>query len=271
MTYIDPVSGRPWPSWEDPLWYPNVAITDRRFRPSHHALLFAVIRIFWDNMCEYEDTVLPGEPFHFEINEADLKKVSRIRNPQSLDRHRSGLVTWRYLTYRQQSGRPSLYSLTTRSYDHNDWNMRYPVPTLIADDHNLTPSAVAAYLALAYAAHHQHDWTRDDSLEYWEEPTYATTCRLLGPELDEYAGFGHTSQRTRYMTELARAGHVRVAQKAHYAQKGDYVLLANEAADQAHRQALKEDHERMTSRYEEEDLTTSNEDQRASYQIMEEK
>jgi hypothetical protein len=229
-------------------------MTDRRLRPSHHALLFAVIRIFWDHHCEYEDTVLPGDAFHFEIPEADLRAASRIRNPQSLDRHRRGLATWRYLTYRQQPGRPSLYSLTTRSYDHSDFTMRFPVPTLIADDHNLTPSAVAAYLALAHAAHCQHDWTRSDSLEYWEEPTYAATCSLLGTELDRYAGFGHTNQRTRYLAELAQAGHIKTLRRPHYSQKGEFLLLGNGAADQAHRQALKEDADRPLRRNEDQEL-----------------
>jgi hypothetical protein len=185
------------------------------------------------------------------LSEGQVLRQARL-GQEALARYRLDLARWGFLRYRQRPGQPSLYDIVTID-DDMDINGFFPMPAMVCDDFGLRPGDLAAYVSLAYAAEQRRVEELPDNigdLEAWEAPSYGTRCVLHGKQLDAYAGFRHSTTRTRYLRNLIHLGHAQIAHKAQKHLPSTYRLLSNEAAGRALRAFLKEQDERWWQQYE---------------------
>jgi len=237
--------------WHEAVYHPTQALSDARLRPAHHSLLLALARLTAPHVWGERDFYQYGDVGHaVPFTEASVLRQARM-GAQALPRYRQDLAQWGYLRYRQRPGYPSTYDVLTFD-EASESGAFVPVPGLVADDYNLKPGHLAAYLALACVAEQLRlDELPDNAgLEAWEMPMFGARCVLRGKQLDRMAGFRHSTTRSRYLTELVNAGHVNVIQKGKKQRPGKYRLLSNEAADEALRAFLREADERWWQQYE---------------------
>jgi hypothetical protein len=232
--------------WFEAIWFPTRPLLDPRFRPGHHSLLLAVLRLTASHASVDRAWSEYGDERHaLPFAEAAVLRYARFGD-EALARYRLDLARWGFLRYRQRPGHASSYDIVAID-DDTDIDKFFPVPAMVTDDFALKPGHVAAYLALAHAAEERRLRELPENIgdfDGWEFPAYGHRCDLRGRDLDRAAGYRHSTTRNRYLTELVQTGHITVEKKGHQQQPSRYRLLTNEAADQAQRDVYRQSHER---------------------------
>jgi hypothetical protein len=230
--------------WHEPVWLPTRPLQDPRVKPGHISLLSALHRLTAADRSGEREWHEFGDELHaLPFTEAVVLRYARFGD-EALVRYRRDLQRWGYIRYETRPGRASLYDIVTISDDMGTGEF-LPVPAMVCDDLSLRPGHIAAYVALAHAAEERRLRELPDigDLDGWEFPAYGYRCALRGRDLDRAAGFRHSTTRNQYLVELVQTGHISVEKKGHQYQSIRYRLLTNQAADQAQRDAYRQQHE----------------------------